>query len=79
MNDINTKTYDNDKILQLLPAPEGMFFAYQDDGKARPVSCLALVELSNGDREVKAMGLKRRAYSRPKIFCMLSGTVRGSS
>lgn len=57
MNDIDTKTYDNDKILQLLPAPEGMFFAYEDDGKARPVSCLALVELSNGDREVKAMGL----------------------
>ena len=57
MNDINTKTYDSDKILQLLPAPEGMFFAYEDDGKAHPVSCLALVELSNGDREVKAMGL----------------------
>lgn len=56
MNDINTKTYDSDKIIQIIPAPANMAYAFED-GKAHPVTCLALVELSNGDREIHAMAI----------------------
>ena len=28
-----------------------------DGGTAQPVACLALVELADGDREIRAMGL----------------------
>lgn len=45
---------NSDKIIQIIPAPATMTYAFED-GKARPVICLALVELSNGDREVHAM------------------------
>ena len=45
----------NDKIIQIIPAPANMLYAFED-GKTYPVACLALVELSNGDREVHAMG-----------------------
>lgn len=43
-----------DKIIQIIPAPANMLYAFED-GKTYPVACLALVELSNGDREVHAM------------------------
>ncbi len=61
MNDINTKTYDSDKIIQIIPAPTNMFYAF-DGGKAQPVTCLALVELSNGDREIRPMGIVNAEY-----------------
>ena len=47
---------NSDKIIQIIPAPAAMSYAFED-GKAHPVICLALVELSNGDREIHAMGL----------------------
>lgn len=47
---------NEDKIIQIIPSPVNMFYAFEN-GKAHPVTCLALVELSNGDREVHAMGL----------------------
>ena len=47
---------NSDKIIQIIPAPATMTYAFED-GKPHPVICLALVELSNGDREVHAMGL----------------------
>lgn len=56
MNDITAKTYDSDKIIQIIPAPANMFYAF-DGGEAQPVTCLALVELSNGDREIHAMAI----------------------
>lgn len=46
-----------DKILQIIPAPAHLEYFYEGDDKARHVTCLALVELSNGDREVRAMGI----------------------
>ena len=46
----------NDKIIQIIPAPANMCYAFED-GKASPVTCLALVELSNGDREIHAMAI----------------------
>ena len=45
---------NEDKIIQIIPAPANMLYAFED-GKTYPVACLALVELSNGDREVHAM------------------------
>lgn len=61
MNDINTKTYDSDKIIQIIPAPANMFYAF-DGGEEQPVTCLALVELSNGDREIRPMGIVNSEY-----------------
>lgn len=46
----------NEKIIQIIPAPSGLMYAY-DRGMAQPVSCLALVELTDGDREIRAMGI----------------------
>ena len=46
----------NGIIIQIIPATVNMRFGY-DGGKTRPVTCLALVELENGDREIHAMGL----------------------
>ena len=46
----------NEKIIQIIPAPSGLMYAY-DGGTAQPVACLALVELADGDREIIAMGL----------------------
>ena len=53
----------NDKIIQIIPAPANMCYAFED-GKTYPVACLALVELSNGDREVHAMLFSTVAPSR---------------
>lgn len=47
----------SDKILQIIPAPAHLEYFYEGDDKACHVTCLALVELSNGDREVRAMGI----------------------
>ena len=47
---------NEDKIIQIIHAPANMLYAFED-GKTYPVACLALVELSNGDRKVHAMGL----------------------
>lgn len=58
-----------DKILQIIPAPAHLEYVYEDGGKARHVTCLALVELSNGDREVRAMGI-----TNSEIIEDLSGT-----
>ena len=58
-----------DKILQIIPAPAHLEYVYEDDAKARHVTCLALVELSNGDREVRAM-----VVSNCEIIEDLSGT-----
>ncbi|ERI72959.1 hypothetical protein HMPREF0239_03061, partial [Clostridium sp. ATCC BAA-442] len=46
----------NEKIIQIIPAPSNLMYAY-DGGTAQPVACLALVELADGDREIRAMGL----------------------
>ena len=47
--------YGNEKILQIMPAPEGLRYSY-DEGKAtEQVSFLALVEQSDGEREVRAL------------------------
>lgn len=59
----------SDKILQIIPAPAHLEYAYEDAGEARHVTCLALVELSNGDREVRAM-----VVSNCEIIEDLSGT-----
>lgn len=47
---------NNEKIIQIIPAPATMRYGF-DGGTAQPVICLALVELSSGEREVHAMGL----------------------
>lgn len=60
---------NEDKILQIIPAPAHLEYVYDDGGKARHVTCLALVELSNGDREVRAM-----VVSNCEIIEDLSGT-----
>ena len=60
---------NEDKILQIIPAPAHLEYVYEDGGKARHVTCLALVELSNGDREVRAM-----VVSNCEIIEDLSGT-----
>lgn len=59
----------SDKILQIIPAPAHLEYAYEDADRARHVTCLALVELSNGDREVRAM-----VVSNCEIIEDLSGT-----
>lgn len=59
----------SDKILQIIPAPAHLEYFYEGDDKARHVTCLALVELSNGDREVRAMGI-----TNSEIIEDLSGT-----
>ena len=46
----------NETIIQIIPAPSNLMYAY-DGGTAQPVACLALVELADGDREIRAMGL----------------------
>lgn len=54
--------YDNEKILQIMPAPEGLRYSY-DEGKAtEQVSFLALVELPDGEREVRAFGVENCEY-----------------
>ena len=73
-NTANNKTSgkwipSEDKILQIIPAPAHLEYAYEDAGLARHVTCLALVELSNGDREVRAM-----VVSNCEIIEDLSGT-----
>ena len=45
---------NENKIIQIIPAPTNMLYAFEG-GKTYPVACLALVELSNGDHEVHAM------------------------
>lgn len=44
------------KIIQIIPAPANLFYAF-DKETALPAVCLALVEAESGDREVRAMGL----------------------
>ena len=64
----------NEKTIQIIPAPSNLMYAY-DGGTAQPVACLALVELADGDREIRAMSLTngrfcssvrlyRRSYNR---------------
>ena len=43
-------------IIQIIPAPSNLMYGY-DGGTAHPDACLALVELADGDREIRAMGL----------------------
>ena len=45
----------NETIIQIIPAPSNLMYGY--DGGTQPVACLALVELADGDREIRAMGL----------------------
>ena len=46
----------NEKTIQIIPAPSNLMYGY-DGGTAQPVACLALVELADGDREIRAMSL----------------------
>lgn len=46
----------NEILLQIIPAPTGMFYSWAD-GEAQPVACLALVQLEDGSREIRAMGI----------------------
>lgn len=48
--------YDNEKILQIMPAPEGLRYSYDEGKTTEQVSFLALVEQSDGEREVHAYG-----------------------
>ena len=50
--------YDNEKILQIMPAPEGLRYSYDEGKTTERVSFLALVELSDGEREVRAFGVE---------------------
>ena len=45
----------NDKIIQIIPAPANMCYAFED-GKASPVTCLALVELLNSTNARQVTG-----------------------
>lgn len=47
---------NENKILQIIPAPANLLWGF-DGHVSHPIVCLALVELSSGDREVHAMGL----------------------
>ena len=47
---------NENKILQIIPAPANLLWGF-DGHVSHPVVCLALVELSSGDREIHAMGL----------------------
>ena len=47
---------NENKILQISPAPANLLWGF-DGHVSHPVVCLALVELSSGDREIHAMGL----------------------
>lgn len=47
-----------EKILQIIPAPTNMYAMFEGDGKtgsAYPVACLALVQRSDGSRDVEPM------------------------
>lgn len=58
--------YDNEKILQIMPAPEGLRYSYDEGKTTEQVSFLALVELPGGVREVHAYGGgKLRILHRP--------------
>ena len=46
----------NETIIQIIPAPSHLMYGH-DGGTAHPVACLALVELADGDRDIRAMGL----------------------
>lgn len=51
---------DNEKIIQIIPAPDNLLLRYRmDDGKIERWRslCLALVELENGDTEVKLVDI----------------------
>ena len=47
--------YDNEKILQIMPAPEGLRYSYDEGKTTEQVSFLALVELSDGKRDVRQL------------------------
>lgn len=47
---------NGNKILQIIPAPANLLWGF-DGHVSHPVVCLALVEVSGGNREVHAMGL----------------------
>lgn len=51
----------SEKIIQIIPAPKSLFYAFKGC-ISRPVVCLALVELENGEREVRPMGLLQGNY-----------------
>lgn len=52
----------NDKILQIIPAPPGMFAWYKNERTGYPfalqIACLALIETPRGVRCVRAMDLQ---------------------
>lgn len=54
--------YDNEKILQIMPAPEGLRYSYDEGKTTERVSFLALVEQSDGEREVRAFGVENCEY-----------------
>lgn len=54
--------YDNEKILQIMPAPEGLRYSYDEGKTTEQVSFLALVELSDGKRDVRAFGVENCEY-----------------
>lgn len=54
--------YDNEKILQIMPAPEGLRYSYDEGKTTERVSFLALVELPGGVREVHAYGAENCEY-----------------
>ena len=55
--------YDNEKILQIMPAPEGLRYSYDEGKTTEQVSFLALVELPGGGPCLR--GGKLRVLHRP--------------
>lgn len=51
----------NEKMIQIIPAPENLMYAY-DGGEAKHVVCLALVERESGEREIVPMGVENCEY-----------------
>lgn len=47
----------NETIIQIIPAPANLMYGYDGGDSAARIACLALVELADGDREIRAMGL----------------------
>ena len=62
----------NETIIQIIPAPSNLMYGY-DGGTAQPVACLALVELADGDREIRAMSLTRS--SPEQSFSLIEGGI----
>lgn len=46
----------NEKMIQIIPVSAGLMYGY-DEGTAQPVSCLALVDIGNGEIKIQVMGI----------------------